>query len=171
MAASAGNELDTVLGVGEERYEKVRRRWPPPQATSSTLCWESGRRDRENAAVAASAGNELDTVLVARVKRYEKVRRRPPPPATSLTLCWESGRRDTRSCCGGRLRRQRARHCAGSQGGEIREGEAVATSAGNVLDTVLGVGEERYEKLLRWSPPQATSSTLCWESGWRDTRR
>ena len=109
MAASAGNVLDTVLGVGEERYEKLQR-WPPPPATSSTLCWESvrGREIREVAAVAASAfngslggeirdvaavaastGNELDTVLGARVERYEKVRGWPPPPATSSTLCWE----------------------------------------------------------------------------------
>ena len=72
----------------------------------------------------------------------------PPPPATSSTLFWESVR-----------------------GGEIREDAAVAASAGNELDTVLGVGEERYKKMLRWSPPQATCSTLCWESGRRDTRR
>ena len=44
MASSAGNELDTVLGVGEERYEKVLR-WPPPPATSLALFWMSGRRD------------------------------------------------------------------------------------------------------------------------------
>ena len=44
-------------------------------------------------------------------------------------------------------------------------------STGNVLDNVLGVGEERFEKVLRWPPPPATCSTLCLESGRRSTKR
>ena len=46
MSAFAGNVLDTVLGVGEEKYEMMRR-WPPPPATCSTVCWESVRVRRE----------------------------------------------------------------------------------------------------------------------------
>ena len=95
MTAFAVNVLDTVLGVGEERYKKVRR-WPPPPSTCSTLCWDQGGGIREGEAVAASAGNVLDTVLGVGEERFEKVLRRPPPPATCSTLCWESGRRSTK---------------------------------------------------------------------------
>ena len=44
----------------------------------------------------ASAGNVLDNVLGVGEEKYER-------------------------CCGDRLRRQRARHCAESRGGEVRE--------------------------------------------------
>ena len=98
--------------------------------------------------MAASAGNVLDTVLGVGEEEYDKVLRWPPPPATCSTLCWESGRRDSRRCCGGRLapiRRHCVRQCAGSREEEIQVGAAEAASAGNVLDNVLGVGEERYK--------------------------
>ena len=93
------------------------------------------------------------------------MRRWPPPPATCSTMCWETGRIDTRSCCGGRSTGNVLDNVLGV-GGEIREGAAEAAYA----DTVLGVGEEEYEKMRRWPPPSATCSTLCWESGRRSTR-
>ena len=48
------------------------------------------------------------------------------------------------------------RHRTGSRGVEIRECAAMTASAGHVLGTVLGVGEWRYERVLRCLPPPAT---------------
>ena len=98
--------------------------------------------------MSAFAGNVLDTVLGFGEERYKKVRRWPPPPATCSTLCWDSERRDTRRCCGGRSTGNVPTLCW-DQGGGIREGAAMSAFAGNVLDTVLGVGEEEYEKVRR----------------------
>ena len=75
MSAFAGNVLDAVLGVGEERYKKVLRR--PLHRQRARHCCAGSREggNREGAAMSASAGNVLDTVLGVGEEEYEMMRR------------------------------------------------------------------------------------------------